>query len=514
MERCRRSWILIILLLAATPSSARQTDALLDHPMLLTDRGSVDLLEEVRRTIMFMQFARAESLLDRLNNRPDGAVAAAYYKATIGLLEVLLFDTEESDELFLERSDELLELLAKQEPSISRSWLRADAIQQRMWAWAKNGRYVRAAFAGNAAFLAFESVLEEDPTFYEAYKGIGLLHMAIGALPKTYQTFLKFLGYSGGLDRGIAELRLSADSSQYSREEALVFLATLDVYGLSSAVEAISVLDGLRREYPGSPLFGLAYGDALIRKMRSPEAETVLREVVRFTAETGAVEIDYVHFFLGESLYRQNRFEEAREWFESFLEKHAGRALKVRARLHIGECLEMEGNREDALAWYEITIAVRDMEEELVAARRAGNLLGRPMDAADKALLRGHNSFNSGNLEAALPEFERVYEEDLATETQKGEAAYRLARLAHVSGDLEEAEIWYRRSIEKPGDPQAKWAPWGLFHLAHIAVKENRKEDARDLLGRLSDYDSKYDYQPTLERKARLMLDRLNAQSR
>jgi len=508
------------MLLSATPSVARQSGAMEEHPgrsgpsthhpMLLRNQESVDVLDQARLSIIMMRFDLADSLLNRLSSRADGALASAYHRTTIDLLELLLYDTDASYSSFFERSDEFLEQLSEAESSVARSWLRADAIQQRMIAWAKKGRYVRAALAGNAALLAFQSVLVEDPQFYDAYKGIGLLHMAIGALPGTYRSFLKFLGYSGTLDQGIEELRIAADSSRYSREEALIYLAMLDVFGFPSAVEAIPVLEALWTEHPGSPLFGLLYGDALIRKMRSPEAEIVLREVTRYTADSGAVDIAYIDFFLGESLFRQNRFDEARSWLESFLEKHTGPALKVRTNLLIGKSLEMEGRRQEAVDWYRRSIARREFVEERAAGRNAGILLERPMDDKDRALVRGHNAFNSGYNEEARTELELVYGDSTATEVQRGEAAYGLARVEHVSGNHEEAGGWYRRAIQRPGDPRAKWAPWSLYHLARIAEQDGRKGDARRLLRRLLGYGFEYDFQPSRERVTRLMLDRLD----
>ncbi len=479
------------------------------HPMLLESEASVELLDRARDSIMRLKFEQADSLLGVLKLRPDGSPAVAYHRTAMALLRVFFFDSRETYDDFFDRSDHLGEVLDNRKASIGRDYLRAENVLLRTLVWIKKRDYVKAVLAGNAAFKAFERLTKTESVLPEAWKGMGLLHMMIGAVPRTYRRYLTFFGYSGTLEEGVSELHRAVEESTYAREEALIYLATLDLYEFPAGVDAVDVLSGLWRRYAGSPLFGLLYGDALIRRRQAPAAETVLRRAREVSLENGVVSVAYLDFFLGFSVFLQNRFSEARGWFTSFLDRSQASALRMRTRLRIGETLELEGDRDAAVGWYNRVAVEREYEEDAAAGKHARDLLAHPMDAVDRRLLIAHNDFRSGKLDDAVVVFEEVYAIQGVRPVQQAESAYRLGRLNDHRSDFETAALWYERAIDTPGDPLARYAPWSMYYLAKIEAERGHNGRATRLLRRLLDYDGKYEFRPSMERRATLLLDRI-----
>jgi len=434
-----------------------------------------------------------------------------YHKAELAMLQALLSDREEDYDLFFTESDRLNKLLRKAPQSAGREYMKAESARQRMLIWAKKGQYLKAALALKASYTGFEDVIESHPDYFEAYKSMGLIHMAIGALPDSYRGFLSFFGFKGSILQGSEELGIAAEQSRFNAEEARLYLAILDRYGLPSNVSAKAELARFWKDYPGSPIVGLLYADVLLRDREARSAERVIRRAMTESAKDAVLDVTFLHFYLGEALFAQNRFTEALDAYAEYSEERVGEALKVRNNLRVGQTLELTGRRMQAIAWYERARATRDFEEDQAAQRAAENLIERAMDRRDIALLRAHNRFMAGETNAVIDVFTDVYEDAAALPEQRGEAAYRLARVFHTMGDENRAAYWYGVATERPGDELAKWAPWSHYYLAEMATHTGRIDAARHHVREALDYDGRYDFRDGLKRLGKLLQERIEA---
>ena len=56
-----------------------------------------------------------------------------------------------------------------------------------------------------------EDVVEKDPTYYDAYLGLGIYHYLADILPKFVKILSFVLGVEGDRDKGIVELNIAAE---------------------------------------------------------------------------------------------------------------------------------------------------------------------------------------------------------------------------------------------------------------------------------------------------------------
>ena len=478
--------------------------------MLLQTAASEALLETGRAQILDFRLGEAEESFKALARTSDGGAAAYMHLATVAVMKLIITDEERYYASFFAWSDSLKRELADAPASKWRAYLGAEAHLQRALVRAKQHSYLKAALAGRAAYRAFDRTLEAYPEFYEAYKGMGLLHLAIGALPTTYRQFLEMMGYEGGTKMGLDELRLAATQSRFNREEALVYLALADVMLFGSQGDGRDILASLYQTHPESPLFAYLHGYILLSNREAEAAEAVLG--IAADVGPGYFPVDYAAYYLGEALFRQNRFAEAELRFRHYLTQHKGDALKALANLRLGQSLEMQGQYAEARRFYKEVRAKREFDSDAVAAREARRRVRAPMGVYERQLLFCRNAFDRAAYEEAEARIMAATEiADAASPSQRAEVAYHLGRTYHASGRLDEALVQYQYVLDHPGDKKAHWAPWSQFYVGEIHLQRGHRQAATVAFEAALAFKGEFDFYQTLEQNSRAALERLQA---
>ncbi len=97
-----------------------------------------------------------------------------------------------------------------------------------------------------------EKALEVDPTFYDAYSGIGAFDYYAAHLPWYLKPVAFLLGIKGDEAGGIADLKKASRLGNHSKAEAASFLAEI-VYTDEKKFDEIAALaSDLHRKYPGN----------------------------------------------------------------------------------------------------------------------------------------------------------------------------------------------------------------------------------------------------------------------
>ena len=464
---------------------------------------SIDLalrVEEARKAILFMELDRASRLLEVSTESIDEKALVGWTRELAALLTLLVADEESDYEAFLDRNDRLYEQMDDAPESAWRHWLMGEISLQRTWARSKRGNSLKAAWAARRALRHLERAREMDPQFLEPLKGIGLLHMGIGALPDRYRRVLGWFGISGELEEGLIELEQAMSGAAWNRVESAVLLATIDKFGFPSPVDAVRVYEKLWEEYPGSPLIGLSFADVLIRERRPAEALDIL---ARSLDPSGRVH--YLSWYRGEALFHLGRCGESVSAFEEYERVHDGPSLKLAGRLMAGQCLELSGQRQRALDWYAMIVDERGFAEEQAAMRKASELLQRPLTGMEIRLLTAWGAFNSGWDDQAMSLFADLLASPEIGGEDQAEAAYGVARIHHEAGRTEDAISAYMAALDLPADPLEKWHGFARMHLVSLFLEQGNQRDARFMLDQIERMPEPYDFRASVENRTRLM---------
>ncbi len=479
-----------------------------DGPMHLTSDHSLTLFEEGRDALLHFRLADAERAFRTLARRPDGGIAAYYHLSTTALVRLFIYDEGASYDAFFDRSDSLKKLLDTAPESQWTAYLAGEAALQRALVRAKQRSYLRAAWGGRSAYRALAKAIELHPTFYESYKGMGLLYLAIGALPRRYRQFLKMMGYEGTIRQGLDALTLAATRSTYSREEARIYLGLADVLLNGSKGGGKATFHELAEAYPDSPLFGYLYGFSLLSNRDAQAAAYRFQKAIQDTEKAGADYLDYLDYYLADALFRLHRFEEAANGYGRYLRRHRGQALRAMALLQRGQALEMLGRRAEAVDNYKQVKAEREYDSDLYAERMAKRLRDAPMNETDRALLLARTAYAAGDYPAALTQLTALTASPVPGAVQRSEAYYWLGRTYEAEGRYDEAERAY--SSVQTDDEKHRWAPWSRLYLGDVTLARGDTAGAvmhyREALAWKGDFD----FYQTLEQNARAALDRLD----
>jgi tetratricopeptide (TPR) repeat protein len=211
--------------------------------------------------------------------------------------------------------------------------------------------WLSAYFDGRRAYKDAQRALTLDPELYDAYLGIGAFDYYVATLGR----FVRALSFArgGSREQGLAELDLAARKSRFSRVAAKLLIVGIDWTFEKKPDNAWSILDGLHKAYPDSPLidsmrliglFHLKEG-AMLEK----EARADLEKARKGADFYRPVDIAGAHYFLGVGLQMQGRSAEAlREYREGLRWAPEGHRLRSLLWLAVGEGQDLVGRREEA----------------------------------------------------------------------------------------------------------------------------------------------------------------------
>jgi tetratricopeptide (TPR) repeat protein len=477
-------------------------------PMLVASEAGRALLEEGRARMIAFRLDEAEAVFRRLDAAEPASPAGRYHLATLALWRALMTEREPFYGRFFAAADTLEARLGTLPESPWKTHFEAELALQRALVYGKQERYPKAGLALRAAFNGYEANLRHHPAFWESYKGMGLCHVAVGSVPRPYRWLLSVLGFGGTVHQGMAELEAALRRSAYSREEAALYLAVVDLILNEGKAGAARHVAALHAAYPGSPMPAYLHAFILLQRREAEAAEVALRAAAAAQAPPEVEDIPYVDYFLADALFRQNRFAEALPLYERYVRSYRGQALLAQAYLQAGLCREMTGDRDGALAHYRRVDPRRDYDSDRAARRLAERLIERPLSDPERRLLLGQNHYDAGHYEEAVRTVQPVLGDAGAGAVARAEAAYRSGRAYQALGDWAEAARHYQFAASNPGDALAKWGPWSQYHLGEVHEARGDREAARHAYRAVLENEAEFDYHKALEQRARTALGR------
>ena len=195
---------------------------------------------------------------------------------------------------FRRRVDATIEAMAAwtaREPQRAEAWFYlGGAYGARSQHRVLRGEVLAAARDGKRIKEALERALALDPGLQDAYFGIGLYHYYADVAPAAAK-ILRFLLLLPGGDReqGLQEMLRARDRGQLLRSEADYQLHVIYIWYENAPEQAIALLEGLRRRYPGNPHFPQAIAEIQDTYLHDTTASLRSWEALLALAEAGTV---------------------------------------------------------------------------------------------------------------------------------------------------------------------------------------------------------------------------------
>jgi len=233
----------------------------------------------------------------------------------------------------------------------------------------------REAFSsGSRAYAYCKQLTEEDPGYYDAYLTTGVYEYIAGSIPWYMKWLTFFIGIRGSKQDGMAHLELASEKGPYVFNEAKLVLMVLQVrehrYG-----EALELARYLSGRFPRNFILALNVAQVLQLEGRVDSAASLLLDVTK-RAEAGEPNFDRLPLEtfrceLGAELVRMGATDLAEEQFrKSIGNPRTPPREKALSHLHLAEILDRKGRRSEAVRECQAVLALGDVEDSHLAARR------------------------------------------------------------------------------------------------------------------------------------------------
>lgn len=233
----------------------------------------------------------------------------------------------------------------------------------------RNRSWITAYFSGRRAISNLEKSLELDPSYYDAFFGLGIYQYFTGTLPGVIKMLAKIVAIKGNPDKGVEQLNLARQKATFTADSAkLILIEVQNMRGSKfyNPQRSLEFIRSLRAKYPNNPLMHYVEVICLYENGRYDE---VTEQAQYFLSQIGHsqfykdIYVARAYTALGTSQMAQGNFEAARTLFEQ-----GRKALKTQApsrwgvwnELRLGQVYDVLGQRKKAIEQYEYVLSFKD----------------------------------------------------------------------------------------------------------------------------------------------------------
>jgi len=233
----------------------------------------------------------------------------------------------------------------------------------------RNRNWVTSYFAGRKAISNLEKSLKLDPTYYDAYFGLGIYEYFAGTLPSVIKMLAKIVAVKGNPERGVVYLNTAREKAHFTGDSAKLILIEVQnrregrFYAPQKSLEYIREL---RAKFPKNPLMHYVEVICLYETGNYEQVSVLAREFLSLIGTDPFYKDIYIpraYTALGTAQMAQGNFEQARQLFEEGKEKIKQQDPSrwgVWNELRLGQVYDVLGAREKAIAQYKYVLSFKD----------------------------------------------------------------------------------------------------------------------------------------------------------
>ena len=215
-----------------------------------------------------------------------------------------------------------------------------------------------------------EEVLEEDPTFADAYLGLGVIEYFTGLRYTGFYNFLVwFVGMSGDRQVGLDYFTIAANKGELFKNEANYILGSVysSLFLENDYISALSILDPLRQQFPNNPViernYQLSRFVILVNEKGVDFLETEFDSLLTKYAITNANTLNLT----GYNLMNQNKNDDALVVFKTNIKLYPDIANGYDS---LAECYMNRGENNLAIKYYKMAYDKLDTDTTINDAFR------------------------------------------------------------------------------------------------------------------------------------------------
>ncbi len=283
-----------------------------------------DNLDKGRNLFYNLQFDKAEKYFElAIKNEPSNP-KPWYYISQIYLWSFLGSKDTTEFRKFMETSDSTITVLENSDffgdSNYLQNYWSGNAYSARAIALSAHGDMMSAFWSTKKAVGFYEDVLEENENFYDAYLGLGIFEYALDFVPPIFKWALDLTGLTADRKSGFLKIKKANEFGNGTKTEAAFHLGKLYIEYLADFVKAEKLFDELLKQYPQNSLFLFHLALAQFNNVELSGAQESLDKILKLNNRYFAQTNSFAYFLKGDIAFKQNRFDEAVNLYQKFLE--------------------------------------------------------------------------------------------------------------------------------------------------------------------------------------------------
>jgi tetratricopeptide (TPR) repeat protein len=500
MKKIKFVSILVVLLISFT------------FPQQLTNKQIQVGLDKIYNFNWEDGFKAFNLIIDKNPEDPRGY----HYKSLIYLWYYLGNLNETNLDSFIYYSDKSLELAnlkLAEKNTAELKYLIGSIYYNKSIAEARSGNFLQALWTSNQMKSNLEEAVKLKPDLYDALLGLGLYNFALSQIPSTLEWAANLVGLNADKELGLSHVITATNKGKLSKIDAQYYLSQLYSRVIVDHPAARELLTKLVKRYPKNLLFNfsLAWVEFELNDLKS--AEKRLRYVISANDSIYPFVVSNSNYFLANVFFARNQFDSAQVYYKNYLESAINNDYKGFANFRIGLCLEISGNRKDALLYYEkVSQGNSDIEEDLYAERKGNEFEERKLSDEEIQLIKFSNLIKQNKLDLAKDSLKDFIELDNITNDLKAEALLNLSRISYRQKKYAESLNYAVDCIQTEIENERWIHAYAYYFGAWSSYQQKKFIDAKLFLLQIDNLDD-YDFRNSLENKIYSLMRLLPAES-
>jgi len=213
-----------------------------------------------------------------------------------------------------------------------------------------------------------EDVIDEDPTFSDAYIGLGVIEYFTGLQYTGFYNFLVwFVGMSGDREKGIEYFTNTYEKGELFKNEAHFILGAVNRFFENDYDQAEKYLGELRDEFPNNPFAEIQYHQSRFMKLVDEKGVAFLETEFDSLRTQYRIANSGTLNGLGYNYFFQNRLDDALVVFKTNVKLFPDVANCYDS---LGECYLNRGENELAIKYYKLAFEKLDSDTTINDAFR------------------------------------------------------------------------------------------------------------------------------------------------
>lgn len=458
-------------------------------------------LQKAYQSVLNLETERAHGELNQIKTSVN-PFHKIYVESFCETLDVLISEDEVKFESIEENFKARFKYLDSQPESAETLFLKAELNLQRGFNFLNLGQELNAVFAIRSAYNYTELCIKKFPDFVPIKKTSGVIQVMIGSVPDKYSWFMSLLGMKGSVKVGQQQLQELGQSASSLSTEATILYYTIKGLINQQHEEASQGILKCLEEQPYNRLT-LFLGVNML--MKNSQSEKALELINTLDKHPQGLPMYYIDYLRGEILLQKAEYNQAIAAYQRFIKNYKSENFKKDSYYKIALCYWLSGDVAKARNYFD---TAKKTGKDLAEPDRYANAQLKENVFPNTKLLKVRLYTDGGYYNEAVQTLKTISASDLGNDKEKAEYHYRKARLADKLGDLETAQLHYKKTVILTGENPWYFAPNSALQLGYIARINNDFTSAKKYFEQALSY-KKHEYKNSIDGKAKSALEEL-----